>query len=32
MSSNELRRVGVLARVASTKLKLINAAEILGLS
>lgn len=32
MSSNELRRVGVLARVASTKLKLINGAEILGLS
>jgi hypothetical protein len=32
MSSNELRRVGVLARVASAKLNLINAAEILELS
>ena len=32
MSTNELRRVGVLARVASSKLKLIDAAVILQLS
>src|ERR1700694_5278908 len=32
MSTNELRRVGVLARVASGKLKLVNAAEILRVS
>jgi transposase len=32
MSTNELRRVGVLARVASAKLKLMDAAVILGLS
>jgi hypothetical protein len=32
MSTNELRRVGVLARVASSKLKLIDAAVILRLS
>jgi len=32
MSTNELRRVGVLARVASSKLKLMDAAVILRLS
>jgi len=32
MSKRELRRVGVLARVASEELKLVDAAKILGLS
>jgi len=32
MSKRELRRVGVLARVASEKLKLVDAAKILSLS
>ena len=32
MSKRELRRVGVLARVASEELKLVDAATILSLS